>query len=151
MCKSSTKTSTLHNRTCVPAYLIHIPMYYIIRVLMTKTTQNRAYEPIWVMCNVAQSSSAQGCTRMLGHRQNAQPTMPKLSRAIAFPVFQPIFQYFPIPNGSMTCICKPPPGMLFNMFEYQLDYCSHCLLNLWSLLTSNSDFCNLIPIYREYL
>jgi len=26
-------------------------MYYIIRVLLTKTTQNRAYQTIWVMCN----------------------------------------------------------------------------------------------------
>jgi len=37
-----------------PAHLLIwsiFQMYYIIRVLLTKTTQNRAYQTIWVMCN----------------------------------------------------------------------------------------------------
>ena len=38
------------------------------------------------------------------------------------PVFQSIFHYVPVPKWlcSQTCIYRPPPCTVFNMFEYRL-------------------------------
>jgi len=115
---------------------------------MTKTTQIGHMNHLGSCVMWPKVVAPRGAPECWDTDRMPNPTMPKLSRADCFLCSNPYSNIFPIPNGSMTCICKPPPGMLFNMFEYQLDYCSHCLLNLWSLLTSNSDFCNLIPIYR---
>src|SRR5882724_4815793 len=55
-----------------------------------------------------------------------------------FPVFQSIFCYVPVPNGyTLRLIYIDPHLVLYSICSnINFDYCSHCLLNLWSLPTS---------------
>src|SRR5882724_42629 len=55
-----------------------------------------------------------------------------------FPVFQSIFQYVPVHNGyALRLIYIDPHLVLYSIcLNIDFDYCSHCLLNLWSLPTS---------------
>src|SRR5882724_11967014 len=59
------------------------------------------------------------------------------------PVFQSIFQYLPIPNGyALRLIYIDPHLVQYTIcLNINFDYCSHCLLNLWSLPTSVTSEC----------
>jgi len=55
-----------------------------------------------------------------------------------FPVFRSIFRYVPVPNGyALWLVYIDPHLVLYSICSnIDFDYCSHCLLDLWSLLTS---------------
>ena len=54
------------------------------------------------------------------------------------PVFLSIFRYVPIPNGyALWLVYIDPHLVLYSICSnIDFDYCSHCLLDLWSLPTS---------------
>jgi len=55
-----------------------------------------------------------------------------------FPVFRSVFCYVPVPNGyALWLIYIDPHLVLYSICSnIDFDYCSHCLLDLWSLPTS---------------
>src|SRR5882724_5878637 len=55
-----------------------------------------------------------------------------------FPVFQSVFHYAPVPNGYALRLVYIDPHLVLYLIclNIDFDYCSHCLLDLWSLLTS---------------
>src|SRR5882724_551791 len=57
-----------------------------------------------------------------------------------FPVFQSIFRYVPVPNGYVLRLVYIDPHLVLYSIclNINFDYCSNCLLDLWSLPTSIS-------------
>jgi len=57
-----------------------------------------------------------------------------------FPVFRSKFCYVPVPNGYVLWLIYIDPHLVLysTCLNIDFDYCSHCLLNLWSLPTSIS-------------
>jgi len=55
-----------------------------------------------------------------------------------FPVFRSVFWYVPVPNGyTLWLVYIDPHLVLYSICSnIDFDYCSHCLLDLWSLPTS---------------
>src|SRR5882724_4849240 len=55
-----------------------------------------------------------------------------------FPVFRSVFCYAPVPNGyALRLVYIDPHLVLYSICSnIDFDYCSHCLLDLWSLPTS---------------